>query len=82
MDEELIREAIRLDYSQLVMNNIYLHKENERLNKIINDFEKYIDENNKIRVKTDGYIWQLIRPVINCKDLKNKLQELKGEDKE
>lgn len=61
-DEELIREVIQLDYSQLVMNNVYLRKENERLNKIIND----------------GYIWQLIRPSINCKDLKNKLQELKG----
>lgn len=53
-------------------------KEIERLNNIINELEKYIDEKNKIKVETDGYIWQLIRPSITCKDLKNKLQELKG----
>lgn len=42
MDEELIREAIQLDYSQLVMNNVYLHKENERLNKAFNNLENVI----------------------------------------
>jgi len=30
-DEELIKETMMLDYSQLVMNNVYCHKEIERL---------------------------------------------------
>lgn len=60
----------------------YLIEENKRLNNIINELEKYIDKNNKIKVETDGYIWQLKRPSITCKDLKNKLQELKDSDKE
>lgn len=33
-DEELIKETMRLDYSQLVMHNVYMIKENKRLNKI------------------------------------------------
>ena len=57
-----------------------LLEEIERLNNIINELEKYIDEKNKIKVETDGYIWQLKRPSIPCKDLKDKLQELKGSD--
>lgn len=33
-DEELIKETMMLDYSQLVMHNVYMIKENKRLNKI------------------------------------------------
>lgn len=33
-DEELIKETMMLDYSQLVMHNVYMIKENNRLNKI------------------------------------------------
>ena len=40
-DEELIRETMMLDYSQLVMHNVYMIKENKRLNKVR---EQVIDE--------------------------------------
>lgn len=33
-DDELIKETMMLDYSQLVMHNVYMIKENKRLNKI------------------------------------------------
>ena len=33
-EEELIKETMMLDYSQLVMHNVYMIKENNRLNKI------------------------------------------------
>lgn len=33
-DDELIKETMMLDYSQLVMQNVYMIKENNRLNKI------------------------------------------------
>ena len=60
MDEELIREAIQLDYSQLVMNNVYLHKENERLNKAFDNLENviryYVIGNSKYDDITAEYI--------------------------
>ena len=39
-DEELIKETFMLDYSQLVMNCVYEHKENKRLNNILNELEE------------------------------------------
>lgn len=58
------------------------NKETERLNNILNELEKFIDEKNKVKLDYDGYIWQMRRPSISCNELKNKLQELKGVDKE
>lgn len=48
-DEELIKETMMLDYSQLVMHSVYLRKVNEKLteeiknkNKVVNDLLKRI----------------------------------------
>ena len=60
----------------------YLIEKKKSSDNLINELEKYIDEKNKIKVETDGYIWQLKRPSITCRDLKKKLQELKDSDKE
>ena len=40
-DEKLIKETMRLDYSQLVMHNVYMIKENKRLENIIKEVRKY-----------------------------------------
>ena len=53
------------------------NKETERLNNILNELEKFIDEKNKVKLDYDGYIWQMRRPSISCNELKNKLQALK-----
>lgn len=52
-------------------------KEIARLNNILNELEKFIDDKNKVKLDYDGYIWQLRRPSITCNELKNKLQALK-----
>ena len=72
-DEELIKETMMLDYSQLVMNNVYCHKEIERLNNIINELEKYL---NKV-IETSAEMER-----ITCSFVLKYLQELKGSDKE
>lgn len=41
-EEELIRETMMLDYSQLVMHNVYMIKENKRLHSIIKEVREYI----------------------------------------
>ena len=40
-DEELIKETMMLDYSQLVMHNVYMIKENKRLENIIKEVREY-----------------------------------------
>ena len=45
-DEELIKETMMLDYSQLVMHNVYMIKENKRLNNIINELINLLDKTN------------------------------------
>ena len=50
-----------------------LEKENERLNNIINELEKYLIEDN---YKNED-VW-----CITTQEVLNKLQELKGSDKE
>lgn len=76
-DEELIKETMMLDYSQLVMHNVYMIKENKRLNNIINELEKLLkEEKTRTRYANDverftAYDYMLKR-----------LQELKGSDKE
>ena len=50
----------------------YLEKENKRLNNIIKELEKYIDEDD----------WTSVNGEIAVRLIKLKLQELKGEDKE
>lgn len=73
-DEELIKETMMLDYSQLVMHNVYMIKENKRLNNIINELEKYINEE---------YIYdELGMKIFDASKLQDKLQELERSDKE
>ena len=42
-DEELIKETMMLDYSQLVMHNVYMIKENKRLENIIKEAKDFIN---------------------------------------
>ena len=42
-DDELIKETMMLDYSQLVMHNVYMIKENKRLHSIIIEVRDYIE---------------------------------------
>lgn len=52
----------------------YLEKENKRLNNIINELERYINEE---------YIYdELGMKIFDASELQDKLQELKGSDKE
>ena len=52
----------------------YLEKENKRLNNIINELERYINEE---------YIYdELGMKIFDASKLQDKLQELKGSDKE
>lgn len=74
---ELIREVITLDYSQLVMKNVYLHKENKRLNNVINELEKELD-----RGYLDLFEHELVPGRELITNIKNYLGELKGSDKE
>lgn len=50
-------------------------KEIERLNNIINEFDKWLDEESEKTILSTGHLTCLMM----CK---NKLQELKGSDKE
>lgn len=83
------REMSKSEYNKLVDRNTelidkmkYQEEEIERLNNILNELEKFIDEKNKVKLDYDGYIWQLRRPSISCNELKNKLQALKDGVKE
>ena len=81
-EEEFFERAINRickDYDRefsFEFENIYIKKDKEieRLNNIINELEKYINEN---------YIYdELGMKIFDASELQDKLQELKGEDKE
>lgn len=73
-------EELKTESEQLKEWLIVANKENERLNNIINELEKYIIdfkedyEKNEFQPNAKVYIY--------WKDLIDKLQELKGSDKE
>lgn len=82
-DEELIKETMMLDYSQLVIHNVYMIKENKRLNNIINELEECIEsaynwEGVDFTIKRNG------KPeiVYDIEEVKQWIKELKGSDKE
>ena len=64
-DEELIKETMMLDYSQLVMHNVYMIKENKRLNKNKKEALEFIER----------YL-QLNLEEFNANNLLNKLKEI------
>ena len=74
------------DIQEIIDNNRYFQEEIERLNNIINELEKWVVES--IEKYTEDYLdWKYDRNVYlaGSKKLQNvldKLQELKGEDKE
>ena len=72
-EEELIKETMMLDYSQLVMNNVYCHKEIERLNNIIKEVREYIEERYNGEVLTHTFDKWNVGELLNI---------LKGVDKE
>ena len=75
-DEELIKETMSLDYSQLVMNNVYCHKEIKRLNNIIDK----IEENCKWSIYSINEILTLNKICPFTKDgkiLRNSYQEVR-----
>ena len=55
-DEELIKETMMLDYSQLVMNNVYCHKEIKRLHSIIKEVREYLDNMEEEKPELDYQI--------------------------
>lgn len=67
-------EELKTESEQLKEWLIVANKENERLNNIINELEKYINEE---------YIYdELGMKIFDASKLQDKLQELKGSDKE
>lgn len=64
-DEELIKETMRLDYSQLVMHNVYMIQENKRLNKNKNDVIEFIERYLKLNLEA-----------FDTKSLLNKILEI------
>ena len=58
-DEELIKETMMLDYSQLVMHNVYMIKENNRLNNIINELAFIFDDYNEFNEILEKYSYEL-----------------------
>lgn len=81
-DEELIKETMMLDYSQLVMHNVYMIKENKRLHSIIEEVREYImtelitewDIENGGHVSGSDLPVEAITPILDILD--------KGSDKE
>lgn len=62
------------DYNELIKDNHKKQQEIERLNNIINELERYINEE---------YIYdELGMKIFDASKLQDKLQELKGSDKE
>lgn len=60
-DEELIKETMMLDYSQLVMHNVYMIKENKRLHSIIKEVREYANtDKNCIPKHIKDYINNLL----------------------
>ena len=68
-------EEEKLNALELFGENEYLHKEIERLNNIINELEKWLEEDLKQVYRDAGHRHNLIFEVLE------KLQELKGSDK-
>lgn len=73
-DKELIKETMLLDYSQLVMHNVYMIKENKRLNSIIKSARDLFYE--KCRISQNGVY------TFNQVDYEELDNVLKGSDKE
>ena len=67
-------DNLREENDRLEDINEELMEERNRLNNIINELEKWIEE--KFKIENTQYYY-----VIDANDLKRKLQELKGEDK-
>lgn len=82
-EEELIKETMMLDYSQLVMNNVYCHKEIERLNNIINELEKELNKDfNTYMMRNRQYGKVYKAGADNYRmHIYLKLKKLKGSDK-
>ena len=75
----LIEGMTQEDLNKLALERNNLSEEVYRLNNIINELEKYIKTDAKIELYKDvsGF-----RTFVDGQDLLNKLQELKGSDKE
>lgn len=78
-DEELIKETMMLDYSQLVMHNVYMIKENKRLNNIINELENHLYK--EWLEWKDSDCESIYVRAFEDKAIYDYLQELKGSDK-
>lgn len=67
-------ERLKEDISNYVKITLHDRKEIDRLNNIINELEKYINEE---------YIYdELGMKIFDASELQDKLQELKGDDKD
>ena len=79
-DLKLIKETMMLDYSQLVMNNVYCLKEIERLNNIIEEIREYV-KHKIVECYDEG---STIGEFYKICDIDSKIEELlhKGSDKE
>ena len=75
-EEDIIKLVCNYDnkFNELEEENDKLQKENNRLNNIINEFEKWLENEIKFRKVVDKDFE--LRKALNI------LQELKGEDKE
>lgn len=74
-DEELIKETMMLYYSQLVMHNVYMIKENKRLHSIIKEVREYIESIDKVEARYFDYNKALKQMLISYEDLKKKVLE-------
>ena len=74
LDKDKEIERLKEDISNYVKITLHDRKEIDRLNNIINELEKYINEE---------YIYdELGMKIFDASELQDKLQELKGSDKE
>lgn len=73
-----MRELLESSFINVISEeNLELRKEIARLNKIIDELEKYLeDKNSFFKINTMGYSYGVV------KDILNKLKELKEEGKE
>ena len=80
-DEELIKETMMLDYSQLVMNNVYLHKENKELKQKIEYYENFeINKTiDKIRVENNKRFKEQQEELESLKQINEDHQRINGE---
>ena len=68
MNEELIKDVMRLDYSQLVMNCVGNIEEIERLRKDIESFKKYVRIVNTIELHCLNSIYS-INDILNTEKI-------------